>query len=46
MMSMNLSDIASLNIKDSDYRYIVSEINKNKAINLMQNANLIKNVEH
>ena len=37
MMSINLSDIAILNIKGSDYRCIISLINKNEAINLMQN---------
>ena len=40
MMSMNLSDIATLNIKGSDYRCIISLISKNEAINLMQNADL------
>ena len=40
MMSMNLSDIAILNIKGSDYRCIIRLINKNEAINLMQNADL------
>ena len=30
MMSMNLSDIAILNIKGSDYRCIISLINKNE----------------
>ena len=40
MMSMNLSDIAILNIKGSDYRCIISLISKNEAINLMQNAGL------
>ena len=40
MMSMNLSDIAILNIKGSDYRCIISLISKNEAINLMQNADL------
>ena len=40
MMSMNVSDIAILNIKKADYRYIISGIRKNKAINLMQNADL------
>ena len=40
IMSMNLSDIAILNIKDSDYRCIISLISKNEAINLMQNADL------
>ena len=38
MMSMNLSDIAILNIKVSDYRCIISLISKNEAINLLQNA--------
>ena len=42
MMSMNLSDIAILNIKGSDYRCIISLISKNEAINLMQNADLNK----
>ena len=40
MMSMNLSDIAILNIKDSDYRCIISLISKNEAINLTQNSDL------
>ena len=40
MMSMNLSDIAILNIKGSDYCCIISLISKNEAINLMQNATL------
>ena len=40
MMSINLSDIAILNIEGSDYRCIISLISKNDAINLMQNANL------
>ena len=38
MMSMDLSDIAILNIKDSDYCCIISLISKSAAINLMQNA--------
>ena len=33
MMSMNLSDIAILNIKGADYRYIVSGISKIETIN-------------
>ena len=37
---MNISDISILNIKKADYRYIVSGISKNKAKNLMQNADL------
>ena len=40
MMSMNLSNIALLNIKGSDYHCIISLISKNEAINLMQNADL------
>ena len=40
MMSMNLSDIAILNVKGSDYRSIISLISKNEAINVMQNADL------
>ena len=32
MMSMNLSDVAILNIKDSDYCCIISLISKNEAI--------------
>ena len=35
MMSRNLSDIAILNIKGSDYRYIITGMSKNKAIHLM-----------
>ena len=35
---MSLSDIAILNIKDSDYCCIISLISKSAAINLMQNA--------
>ena len=39
-MSVNLSDIAILNIKGSDYHCIISLISKNEAIKLMQNADL------
>ena len=46
MMSMNLSDIAILNIKGSDYRCITSGISKKEAINLMQNTDLSGKVEH
>ena len=35
MMSRNLSDIAILNIKGSDYRYIITGMSKNEAIHLM-----------
>ena len=40
MMSLNLSDIAIINIKGSNYRCIVSLISKVVAIILMQNADL------
>ena len=40
VMSRNVSDTAILNIKDYDYRCIISLISKNEAINLMQNADL------
>ena len=36
MMSMNLNDIAILNIKSANYCCIISRISKNEAINLMQ----------
>ena len=38
MMSVNLSDIAILNIEDSDYYCIISLINKSEAIDVLQNA--------
>ena len=41
MISMNLSDIAILNIKIADCRCIIKGISKNEAINFMQNADLI-----
>ena len=40
MISMNLSDIAILNIKSADYRCIISGISKSETINLMQNTDL------
>ena len=40
LMSVNLRDIAILNIKGDDYRCIISGISKCKAINLMQNIDL------
>ena len=43
---MNLSDIAILNFKGSDYRCIISGISKNKVINLMQSAISLKKAEH
>ena len=39
-MSMNLSDIAILNIKGSDYHCIISRISKSQAIKLLQNIDL------
>ena len=42
---MNLSDIAILNIKGSDYCCIISLISKSEAINLMQNADLTEKTE-
>ena len=46
-MSMNVSDIAILNIKSANYCRIISGISKNEAINVMQNANLTeKKPEH
>ena len=44
MMSVNLSDVAILSIKGSNYRCIISLISKNNAINLLQNADLTKKV--
>ena len=40
MMSMNVSDIAVLNIKSVGYRCIITGISKIGSINLMQNINL------
>ena len=44
MMTMNLIDIAVLNIKDSDYHGIISGISNNEAINIMQNADLMEKI--
>ena len=44
-MSVNLSDIAILNIKGFDYCYIISVISKNEAIKLLQNADLTEKSE-
>ena len=46
MMSMNLSDIAILNIKGSSYHCFISLISKNETLNLLQNADLSKKVEN
>ena len=37
---MNLSNIAMLNMKDVDYRCIISRISQSEAINLMENIDL------
>ena len=39
-MSINLSEIAILNIKGSDYRGIISLISKNEVKKLMHNADM------
>ena len=46
MMSMNISDIAILNIKDSDYCCIISLISKNEAMHLFKNVDLTEKVEY
>ena len=46
MISVNFSDIAILNIKGSDDCCVISLISKNKAIRLIQNADLNKKVEY
>ena len=46
MISVNFSDIAILNIKGSDDCCVISLISKNKAIHLIQNADLNKKVEY
>ena len=45
MISVNLSDIAILNFKGSDYRCIITRFSKNEAINVMQNADLTERSE-
>ena len=42
MMSINVNDVAILNIKSSDYCCINSLISKNEVINLLQNVDLTK----
>ena len=44
MMSVNLSDIAILNIEDSDYYCIISLINKSEAIDVLQNADFTEKI--
>ena len=43
---MNLSDIATFNIKGSDYCCLISLISKNDTINLKENVDLTKKREH
>ena len=40
MMSINLGNIAILNIKGSDYHCIISLISKNETIKLLQHTDL------
>ena len=40
MMSINLNDIAILNICGVDYRCIINRISKREAVNLLRNADL------
>ena len=42
MISMNLSNITVLKIKNADYRCIATEISKREAIKLLQNIDLNK----
>ena len=44
-MSINLNNIAILNIKSADYRCFISGISKREAINLMQNIDLTEKSE-
>ena len=46
LMSVNLSDIAILNIKGSDYYCILSLISKNEALKWLQNADLTEKKGH
>ena len=45
MMSINLSDIAILNIKNADYHCFITAISKSEAIKLLQNIDLTKKNE-
>ena len=44
-MSINLSDIAILNIHSADYCCIISKFSKREAVNLMQNIDLTEKNE-
>ena len=41
-MSMNLNDIAILNINGINYRFDINGVRKSEAVNLLQNADVIK----
>ena len=43
--AINLSGIATLNVKGSDYHCIISLVSKTEAINLYQNVDLAKKSE-
>ena len=40
MLSINVSDIAIITVKDVDYCYVIYDINKSKAINLLEKSML------
>ena len=42
MISINLSNVAILNIKGTNYCCIISDISKSESINLMQKVNFSK----
>ena len=44
MMSVNLSDITILKVKNAGYCCIISEISKTEAIDLLQNIDLTKKI--
>ena len=46
MMPMNLSDIAIVNIDGVGYCCIINEIGKSESVDLLQKADLNKQVEH
>ena len=46
MMSMNISDIAIINIKSTDDCCIIIGISRKEAVDLMLNIDLTENAEH
>ena len=38
MLSVNISDIAIITIRNVDYHYIIHNIEKSEAINILENA--------